>query len=447
MLIFLPLAMTMLLRAIFGKKPVPPQQRKMLVLDMAYTLEMILKHQLVQSITCRDLDNYFEHVWSCHPCATVIPPEKKEETYGAVVETKLAPRHTFLEGKVGRHPALEKWPALNFILSQWHIYFYLNHLIEREKITVIRAGEPYYPSLMGLAIAKANGLPLLMRIPSNYDEIYKTTGKPATPRLFKWRFVEKIIERFTLPLADLVAGANQDNLNFALANGARKEYSTVFRYGNLINSVHRMDPKDRPDPTPLLEELGLSGRRFAIYIGRLEKVKLPDHVLRVTASVKKSGRELAALLVGDGQMKDELVKLSRELGIETDIIFAGNRNQQWLASVIPAAYVVVSPHTGRALTEAAFSGVPVVAYDIDWQPEIIRSGETGELVKYGDFESMAAAVIRYIDDPEYAAEMGANVRAAILEMMDPVRLNNHERNEYDKLLARFYDATGSDVKG
>ena len=48
-----------------------------------------------------------------------------------------------------------------------------------------------------------------------------------------------------LPRADLVAGANRDNLDYAVRNGARKERSALFRYGNLIDPVHFADPADR----------------------------------------------------------------------------------------------------------------------------------------------------------------------------------------------------------
>ena len=55
--------------------------RKLLILDSAYTYEMIKERQLQESILCRDLNGYFEHVWSVHPFATIIPPENKKNTY------------------------------------------------------------------------------------------------------------------------------------------------------------------------------------------------------------------------------------------------------------------------------------------------------------------------------------------------------------------------------
>ncbi len=426
------------MKAVFQKKQGLLKGKRLLILDMAYTLEAIRKRQLHESITCRDLEGYFEHVWSVHPLATVIPPANEADTYGKPVSTPLAERHTIVEGKVGRYDSLRKLPALNFALAQWSLYLYLSRLIAGEHISMVRAGEPYYLGLLGLALSRAFGIPFVIRIGGNYDDIYKATGRVAMPRLFRKRWIEKIIEKVTLPRADLVAGANQNNLNFALKNGARKECSTVFRYGNLIHSAHYKDPAERPDAEELLARFKLSGRKFAIYIGRLEAVKRPDHVLFVLSELKKRGNEIACLIAGDGRMRKELEQTAAKLGISGDVAFVGNRDQEWLARVIPKASVALSPHTGRALTEAALGGVPIVAYNVDWQPELIKSGETGELVEYGDWKSMARAAERFLSDEEYSRRMGQNVRRATMEMMDPEKLNDHERNEYNKLFARFY---------
>ena len=41
------------------------------------------------------------------------------------------------------------------------------------------------------------------------------------------------------------------------------------------------------------------------------------------------------------------------------------KNQDWLARCLPNASCFVATHTGRALAEASFAGLPVVGYDID----------------------------------------------------------------------------------
>lgn len=407
-------------------------ERKLLVVDSHYSLQAIRERGLEDSITCRDLGGFFGKVWSVHPFASIVMPE--EVKYGRSEFHSLNFRHVFIEGKIGRYPMLRRWPTVNFLFSQIGIMFTLVSLIRKEKISVIRADEPQYNGLLGWVLSRLCGIPLLVRVGNNHDKDYKVTGRMTMPRLFKTRRIEKMCERFVLSRAEFVAGANQDNLGFALRNGAQPEKSTIFRYGNLIARQHYTDPSMRLDGSELLRELGVESGRFLLTIARLESLKHPDHVVRVLARVRQGGENIKAVMVGDGQLRQELLVLARELEVEEHVVLPGNKDQDWLARIIPNAGVVVSPFMGRALTEAALGAVPIVAYDIDWQAELIQTGVTGELVPHLEWERMAVAVERFLRDPAYAKGMGNAVRKRVLEMMSPDALDQNERDTYQKLI-------------
>jgi glycosyltransferase involved in cell wall biosynthesis len=415
--------------------------RKLLVLDSSYSLESIRANKLEDSVTCRDLDGFFNHVWTVHPFATLVTSKQWSNKYGRPEIYKLTSAHTFIEGKVGRFQILHKIAPLNFLIGQIYIFFFLKNLVKKEKISVIRVGSPLYLGLLGWALSRWCQIPFVIRVGANHDKIFETTGKQMEKRLFLHRSVEKLVERFVFPRANLVAGANQNNLNFALSNGATREFSTLFRYGNLIDKRHFVAPSKRTGGNYLLQELGIGASDFLLYIGRLESVKHPDDVLKVLAQLMKRGYPMKAVLAGDGKMRSELLNFARELGVESQIVFAGNVDQDWLSKVIPIATAVVSPHTGRALSEAALGGVPIVAYDVDWQGELIQTGITGELVPHLDHEAMANSLERYLKDPVYSHKMGESVRNHIMEMMDPETLDQHERDQYMMTIERFNKQT------
>jgi glycosyltransferase involved in cell wall biosynthesis/ubiquinone/menaquinone biosynthesis C-methylase UbiE len=399
-----------------------------------FSLEAIRERGLESSITCKDLDGFFEHVWTIHPVASLVTSEEWTSKYGEPQYYELSPSHTFIEGKVGRSGMLRGLPPLNFLFSQLGIIFDLARLIRKEKINIIRAGDPLYNGLFGWALSRLCGIPLLVRVGGNYDKNYEMTGRIEMPKLFRTRRVEKIFERFVLARADVVVGANQDNLNFALANGARPETSTLFRYGNLIAKQHLDEPRVRPDGQHLLDALGVNHKRFLLTIARLERLKHLDDVVKVLAEIRRRGYDFKAVIVGDGSLRETLIDLSRELGVKDEVVFCGNKDQDWLAQVIPLATVVVSPFMGRALTETALGAASIVAYDLDWQSELIQMGVTGELVPPRDLEEMTNAVERYLKKPTYARSMGSAVRKRALEMMEPSKLDEHERNTYLRLL-------------
>jgi glycosyltransferase involved in cell wall biosynthesis len=340
----------------------------------------------------------------------------------------------FIEGKVGRFAGLAFLPPLNFAIGQLGLLLQLCGLVRGSKISVVRAGDPLLLGLYGWTIARLSRIPLVIRVGGNNEKVRRETGKPMMPRLLRSRRLERAIERFVLSRADLVGAANEDNRRYAVEMGARDEATTLFRYGNLIDPIHFSDPALREGAPERLDELGLAGRSFLLYIGRLEPVKMPDHVVRTLAGVRAAGFDASLLVVGAGSMQKALEALARELSIEDHVKFAGERDQAWLASVIPRASVVVSPHTGRALAEAALGGAPTVAYDIDWQGELIESGVSGELVACGNVGAMTDAVAGLLGNPARAALLGARLRQMALVMLDPQRLDQHERSAYDRIL-------------
>ena len=413
---------------------IPDPIRKLLVLDTNYTLEGIRERQIEQSVTCRDLGGFFAHVWSVHPFATLVTSDGWGPRSGRPDSIALAPRHTIIEGKVGRFAWLEWAFPLNFFLGQVDLFVRLWFLIRRERISAIRAASPLYVGLFGWALARVSGIPLVVRVGANHDKFFETTGRPVEPRLMRNRKVEKRVEHFVLSRADLVAAANQDNLNFALANGARPGRSTLFRYGNLVDRRHFVPVSERQINHRALAALRVEPEHFLLYVGRLEPIKQADHVIDVLAAVRARGFDVKAVLAGEGTTRPALLDHAAQLGVAHAVIFAGNLGQQLLSQLFATAAVVVSPHTGRALTEAALGEAAVAGYDVDWQAELIETGVTGILVRHGDVDALADAVAKLLSDPALRRSLGATLRLRALQMFDPEALNEHERSEYRKLL-------------
>lgn len=405
--------------------------RAIMVLDMSFTLPMFRERQLYQALESRKLGGYFGYVVSVHPLAGLF--ETAGKRFGAPSITRLDEGHLFVEGTIGISRLLAWFPPLNLLFAQGRLVILLYRLARDSKVAVVRVGDPYYLGILGWLLARLLGVPLVIRACFDYDLLYATSGKPVFPKLFRFRAIEKCIERFIFARCDMVAGANQNNLDYAVANGAARDRGVVFRYGNLIHPVHFSDPGARADVTRSRRELGLNGD-FLMTVCRLEKMKQPEENLYVLRELRESGQKVAFLFVGDGSMRRELEELAEKMGVLEYVRFAGNRSQEWIADMLPHARLVLSPHMGRALTEACLAAAPIVAYDYDWQGEIIRSGETGELVQNGNWRQMAEKALWLLENPDEAARLGRAARRLALEMMNPETLNRHEIEAYENLL-------------
>jgi len=275
---------------------------------------------------------------------------------------------------------------------------------------------------------------LVIRVNGNNDRVRKDTGKPLFPKLFRSIALEQKIEHFVFPLADMVAAPNQDNVDFSIASGAKPARVTIFRYGNLLAVEHLSDPKTRKYDPGLFECLGVEPRNYLLLVGRLEPLKFPDDAIRVLAKIRQKGFAIKLVFAGQGQMQSELSALSSRKGVAEHVVFAGIQNQHALAQLYTFAAAVISPLTGRSLSEAALCAAPIVAYDLDWQKDLITGGETGALVPFREWQGIANGVEQYLRNPEFATRMGENARVRALSMLDPTILNQHERAQYSKLL-------------
>lgn len=379
----------------------------------------------------RDLDGWFSRVWHVHPLVGADKSETSQSVVGPPLEVALSPGHVYMEG----HPSLRRaprFPLTSFATAQLLLLTRLHAVLRTGGVSAIRAGDPYYLGLLGLALARAHRLPLVLRINGNYDQIYEAVGRLAYPRLFKRRWVEKRIDRFVLSRADLVAGANLDNLGFALRNGTPPERGTVFPYGALIDPVHRSDREGRRD---IREEVGLGGRTLLAAVTRLEPVKHTADLLHVLRRLRPDHPDVALLVVGEGSQLPALQLLAEDLGIADSVLFAGSRDQRWIADALGSSAVYVAPSAGRALVEAALAGLPLVAYDIDWHAELVVDGVTGALVGFRDVVGLAAAVDRLLRDPHLARRLGDGARALASETMDPDELITLEREAFARLLS------------
>lgn len=410
------------------------QGPSLLVLDASYSLETIRERGLENSVLCRDLGGFFRHVWSVHPFATLVTSESWNRRYGRPVRHELSERHTFIEGRVGRFSALRRIFPLNFLLAQAGLFLDLLGLIRRERVRVIRVGDPLYLGLFGIGLKALTGVPLVIRVNGNNQKIRENSGSAVFPRLFRSAQLEERIERFVFPRADLVAAPNQDNVDYALAFGAKPDRVTIFRYGNLLADEHLLDPDKRAVDARLFERLRIRPGKYLLSVARLIETKFPDDILEAFAKVRESGFDVDLAYAGDGPMRTQLAERANRLGVADRVHFIGNQNQKALAQLNAHAAVVLSPLTGRALSESALGGAAIVAYDLDWQGDLIRTGETGTLVPFRSPDLLAEGTIQLLRDPEHARKMGRAARAIALQMLDPEALNEHERREYAKLL-------------
>ena len=402
------------------------------MIQSAYPYKTLCERNLLDFATSKDLGGFFDTVYTVHAAATVEFDINSRERYGKIATYRHSPTHIFIEAKFGRYWHLRKFPALNFVSSQIGLILHLIKLSWREKDLLIRAEDPRYNGLLGFLLTRIKRIPFIVGSWGNPDSIRKYTGAPLQPRVFRSVKMEETCERFLMKRADCALVQNEDNFNYAVLYGAKRENVKYFRLGNAIYPGHFAEPEGRTLSPEGLAIINHEGYKVCT-VSRLENLKIVDHTLKSFKGMKCSINS-QLYIFGDGSEKKSLMDLGRELGIGDRIHFLGNVDQGTLARLLPHMDLVLSPSMGRALTEAALAGLPIVAYDIDCHPEIVKTGETGILVKYLDTKSMAEAGDYMFDNRAEAQRMGGAARVWTIDLMNPEKLIQEQQFIFSKLI-------------
>lgn len=123
------------------------------------------------------------------------------------------------------------------------------------------------------------------------------------------------------------------------------------------------------------------------------------------------------LLVGDGDERSDLERLSKDLGLEAVVHFTGWLARPQLALAAGDLFVLPSlgEHFGRVLIEAMAMRKAVVATNAGSVREIVKAGHTGVLIPPSDSQSLAQAVQGLLANPSLARYLGDNGRQRVEE--------------------------------
>jgi glycosyltransferase involved in cell wall biosynthesis len=152
-------------------------------------------------------------------------------------------------------------------------------------------------------------------------------------------------------------------------------------------------------------------------IGHLSAVKGHADLIEAAAALARDRGGVRLFVVGDGPLRASLESQVAALGLTGRVVFTGVRAD--VARLLAMLDVVVVPsHTegmSNALLEAMAMARPVIATAVDGNLDVVRDGVTGLLVPPRDPAALAAALLRLVDAPERAREMGRAARTRIEE--------------------------------
>ena len=164
------------------------------------------------------------------------------------------------------------------------------------------------------------------------------------------------------------------------------------------------------------ESYGIGDGDFvAGILARIEEYKGHGDILRAVRILRDQGRRVKLIISGTGNFEGRIRELTRELGLEEQVIFTGfvkdvSQVLSLMDVQVNASYL--SETSSLSLLEGMSMGLPMVASDCCGNPWIVDEGQTGLLFPPRDFGALARCVSRLMDDRRLLSQMGKNAKIA-----------------------------------
>jgi len=256
-------------------------------------------------------------------------------------------------------------------------------------INVVTAQDPFWLGMVGRSISEKCNAGLEIQLHGDFF---------SNPYWRKESFLNKFIYRMGLAnvrAADSVRVVSPRIKNDLLKRGISAEKIIVIPVFVPWQELQQKEPRFS------LKEKYLQFDFIVLSLGRIEWVKHLDQLIRAWAEFIKENKNAGLIIVGNGQEKNNLIKLVKDLNIEKNVIFEDQTDD--VVSYYKGAdcFVLTSYYEGwgRTVVEAMACGCPVIMTDVGCAGELVKEGETGLVVAVDDEEHLLNTLKVMHDNP------------------------------------------------
>ena len=309
------------------------------------------------------------------------------------------------------------------IINDIRAFLYLYKLIKKENFTIIHTHSSK-AGFLGRVAAMLNKTPIVIHTIHGFAfHDYMNSFKKNI-----FIYLEKLSAKWTHGLVT-VSNLNKKkvvDLGIAPIEKLKNIYSGI----DLTLFINEKNDQFR-------KELNLDSSHLLLgSVGRLSNQKDPITMIEAFCIVIKRFPSAHLTLVGDGELRDEILIKINQLQLNGRVHLTGNKNDPWKIYHSLDLFIMSSIYEGlgRSITEALSCGVPVVCTSVEGVPEIVRDNETGILVPPKDPGALATGIINSLNDMDNAKKMAEEGRKFVNENFDV----NKMVDDIDSLYDTFY---------
>jgi glycosyltransferase involved in cell wall biosynthesis len=339
-----------------------------------------------------------------------------------------------LEGIFGR-------PLSNIIAYPLRLAGYRHHMIGLEKelklVDIAHVAETYHAfSYQAIKAKEKYKIKVVVTVWENIPFFVEDNW------LFQHNLRHKIKSKVR-ESADLFVAVTQRAKEALIYEGVQEEKITIIPVGVDLK-IFRPKEKNKN----LMKKIGIDEDNFIVlFIGRFVWSKgvfdLIYAAKRLLEDRELDIEKIKFIFIGRGPEIKAMLELINKLGIEKNVIIAGNFSYSEIPEIHNLADIFVLPSIpvknwqeqfGMVLVEALASGKPVISTLCGSIPEVI--GNAGILIQPNDPLSLYYAIKKLIIDEDLREKYSKLARTRAEDIFNPEEIALNLKREYEKLIAR-----------
>ena len=175
--------------------------------------------------------------------------------------------------------------------------------------------------------------------------------------------------------------------------------------------------KYRLKKNELKKQLGIKSKYIVLYVGRLTREKGLFTLLKAFEKIKSSYDNVALLIVGEGELQDDLKNFAGKKEIK-NVRFEGFVENKELPRYYAISDIFVLPSRyepwGVVVTEAMSSALPLILSDkVGCREDLLNEGTNGFCFENDNSLKLASYIERFLENPISIKKMGDNSRNII----------------------------------
>jgi len=270
--------------------------------------------------------------------------------------------------------------------ADWRAVRQIEECIQEDGIELLHT-HGYKADLYGYVAARRSGKPIVATC-------HNWVGGTAALGIYNH------LDRMALKRFQGLAAVSDSVAQRLLASGVPARKIRTIANGIDVQTFERARP---------LQVLNFDGSKVVGMVARLDLQKGFEYLLRAASELRSAFPGLKVVIVGEGPDRNEIEGMIHRLGLQSNVILAGQRSEMPDIYAAMDVFVLPSLNEGLPMTilEAMAASRPVIATRVGAIPKVIQDGETGLLVDPGDMNGLRDALARLLTDSDFCCRLGA----------------------------------------